>query len=90
MLIFRRFLLFISAAALAPSLFAGSEPQMVASSVTTEKVPTDVFETESTYVFESDLNHGGSFGEQYEAQNRFEYSHRMLLSGQWYLHLGLA
>ena len=87
---FRRLLLFISVATLVPSLFAGSEPQMVSSSVTTEKVPSDVFEAESTYVFETDLNHGGSFGEQYEAQNRFEYGHRMLISGQWYLHLGLA
>ena len=77
------------AAAFVPSLFAG-EPQVVTTQTTTEKVPLDLFEAESTYVFESDLNHGGSFGKQDEVQNRFEYSHRFLLTGQWYLRLGLA
>jgi hypothetical protein len=78
------------AASLVPCLFAG-EPQITTTSSTTEeKVPVDFFEAESTYVFESDLNHGGSFGDQYEWQNRFEYGHRFLISGHWYLHLGLA
>jgi hypothetical protein len=78
------------AAALVPSLFAG-EPEITTSSTTTvEKVPIDFFHAESTYVFESDLNHGGSFGDQYEAENRFEYGHRFLVSGNWYIHLGLA
>ena len=56
----------------------------------TEKVPVDLVETESGYVFESDLNHGGSFGKQDELQNEFEYAHRFLLNGNLYLHLGLA
>ncbi len=53
-------------------------------------VPTDVFEVSSAYIFESDLNHGGSFGEQYEAENRIEYGHRFLINGPWYFHLGFA
>jgi hypothetical protein len=55
-----------------------------------EKVPLDIFETENGYVFESDLNHGGSFGKQDELQNEFEYGHRFLLNGNLYLHLGAA
>jgi hypothetical protein len=55
-----------------------------------EKVPIDIFTADTTYVFESNLNHGGSFGSQYELQDRFEYGHRFLVSGDWYLHLGLA
>ena len=56
----------------------------------TEKVATDIVETKTGYVFESDLNHGGSFGKQDELQNEFEYAHRFLLNGNLYLHLGLA
>lgn len=71
--------------------WGGSEPEVTTSTEkTTEKVPIDIFETETGYVFESDLNHGGSFGKQYEFQNEFEYGHRFLLNGNWYLHLGLS
>ncbi len=55
-----------------------------------EAVPLDTFSAASTYVFESDLNHGGSFGDQYEAENRFEYGHRFLINGPWYFHLGFG
>ncbi|MDQ2824063.1 MAG: hypothetical protein M3R29_01260 [Verrucomicrobiota bacterium] len=56
----------------------------------TEKVPIDIVETETAYVFESDLNHGGSFGKQYELQNSFEYGHRFFLKGNLYARLGVA
>jgi hypothetical protein len=56
----------------------------------TEPVPLDIFNTEHTYVFESDLNHGGSFGKQDEVQNEIEYGHRIRLSGDLYVHVGLA
>ncbi len=70
---------------------AGNEPSLTTSTSTSdEKVPLDVFDLSSTYVFSSDLNHGGSFGSQDELENRFEYAHRFLLSGPWYLHLGLS
>ena len=74
------------------SLLRAGPPQEVAVTETTSVKPTpvDLFELESGYVFESDLNHGGSFGKQYEIQNEFEYTHRFLLSGNFYLHLGLA
>jgi hypothetical protein len=45
---------------------------------------------ESSYVFESDLHRGGSFGDQYEIQNSFSYGHRFFLSGHLYLHLGIS
>lgn len=55
-----------------------------------EKVPIDIVDIRTGYVFESDLNHGGSFGKQYELQNEFEYGHRFLLNGNLYLRLGLS
>ena len=92
----KRFLFLIPALALlfAPIARAGSE--MDAKSTTTAAVPTaspvpvDILKFESGYVFESDLNHGGSFGKQHEIQNEFEYGHRFLLRGNYYLHLGLS
>ncbi len=65
-------------------------PDSAASRIQTEFVPIDVVETESTYVFESDLNHGGSFGKQDALQNSIEYGHRFLLTGNWYARAGLA
>ena len=64
------------------SIFAATELE--------EKVPIDVFESENGYVFESDLNHGGSFGSQYEMQNSFEYGHRFHLTDNYYVRAGLA
>lgn len=55
-----------------------------------ETVPLDIFKLESAYVFESDLNHGGSFGKQAEIQNEFEYGHRFQVRGNYYAHLGVA
>ena len=55
-----------------------------------EKAPRDLFEVESGYVFQSELHGGVSFGRQYELQNSFAYGHRFLLSGNLYLHLGIA
>jgi hypothetical protein len=77
----------LSLLASAPFALAGTETEVTSNS---EKVPLDVFEASSTYAFSSDLNHGGSFGSQYEAENRFEYGHRFLINGSWYVHAGLA
>lgn len=55
-----------------------------------EPSPLDLFNFEQGYVFESDLNHGGSFGRQDEIQTEFEYGHRVRLSGNLFLHLGLS
>ncbi len=67
------------------SAFAGTITQ----SGSEEKTATDIFVTETAYVFESDLNHGGNFGKQDALQNQFEYGHRFALSGNWYIHAGL-
>jgi hypothetical protein len=82
-------LLFLSATL---PLRAGSEPQVEikTSRTDTEKVPIDIFETENAYVFESDLNHGGSFGKQDELQNDFYYAHRFEISGNFYARVGVA
>lgn len=72
--------------------WAGSEEVTAAATATPspEAVPLDVFNTESAYVFSSDLNHGGSYGQQAEVQNEFEYAHRFQLSGNIYLRLGVS
>jgi hypothetical protein len=51
-------------------------------------VPRDIAEIESSYVFESDLNHGGSFGKQDELENQIGYAHRFHLNGNLYLRAG--
>jgi hypothetical protein len=92
---FLRFLPLLAVALISPA-WAGPEPATsgavatTASSETTGPVPLDIFRFENGYVFQSDLNHGGSFGKQDEIQNEFEYAHRFELSGNYYLHLGVA
>jgi hypothetical protein len=76
-------LLLLAAFSFLPSIWATEE-------VETEKVPLDIVETETAYVFESDLNHGDSVGKQYALQDRFEYGHRFLLKGNLYARLGVA
>jgi hypothetical protein len=87
-------LLVCSALLLSSQSWAGTAPdakEMVAATTTnTERIPLDIFEVESGYVFESDLNHGGSFGKQDELQTEIEYARRFLLTGNTYLHLGLS
>lgn len=86
----RLFTLFFALSLIGP-LWAGPE-NFVATSTTkeTEKVSLDLFSLESGYVFESDLNHGGSFGAQDSLQSEFDYAHRFLLTGNLYLRLGVA
>ena len=55
-----------------------------------EKVPLDLFEIKSGYVFESDVNHGGSFGQQSAIQTELEYGHRFLIKDTWYVRAGLS
>ncbi|HJT81594.1 MAG TPA: hypothetical protein VJ719_10385 [Chthoniobacterales bacterium] len=55
-----------------------------------DKVPIDIFEIEASYVFESDLNHGGSFGKQDEIQNQIYYARRFEIEGRWYARAGLG
>jgi hypothetical protein len=61
---FGMFIVFVSV----PTAWAGAESDTRTSSTTTEAptpaVPLDLFQFESGYVFESDLNHGGSLGKQ--------------------------
>jgi hypothetical protein len=54
-----------------------------------EAVSLNIIETESSYVFGSDLHRKGNFGDQYAIGNYFSYGHRVLLSGHLYLHLGI-
>lgn len=90
---FARSLLIPAALFFTAQAWAGSEDQSTytaKTTVETEKVTLDLFQTQSDFVFESDLNHGGSFGSQYAAHNAFEYAHRFLLTGNLYLRAGLG
>jgi hypothetical protein len=53
-----------------------------------EKVPLDIFELETAYVFASDLNHGGSFGTQDEVGNHIYYARRFQIMDNWYGRIG--
>src|SRR6187397_1306420 len=76
---------------LVTGLQAGVEETSTTTTAEPEKpVSLDLFTIGSDYVFQSDLNHGGSFGQQYALQTNFEYSHRFLLSGHLYLRLGVS
>jgi hypothetical protein len=81
--------------ALAAPAWAGSDDgsKTVATSTAAAKsdeTPLDIFTMENAYVFESDLNHGGSFGKQDAIQNEFEYGHRFKIVGSTYAHVGVA
>jgi hypothetical protein len=69
-------------------------PQTIATSQsaeTLEPVPIDYIETETTYIFSSDFtNSRHDFGSQDSWQNEFEYAHRFLISGNWYLRTGVS
>ncbi|MEP6685671.1 MAG: hypothetical protein ABJB22_02740 [Verrucomicrobiota bacterium] len=75
--------------------WAGPESQLFARGETKaaaelEKPSIDLFSFRSSYVFESDLENDGNFGEQDVWQNQFEYGHRFLLKGNLYLRAGVA
>lgn len=54
-------------------------------------VPIDYFESESAYVFSSDFtNTSHDYGSQDAWQNDFEYAHRFLISGNWYVRAGVS
>ena len=77
-----------------PCVKAGTETDdktaVVTNQKTVETTPIDLFKFEQGYVFESDLNHGGSFGKQDEIQTEIEYGHRIHVSGNLYVHVGLS
>jgi hypothetical protein len=90
----KRFFLPFLALAFTASAFAGTETDnktaVTTAAAQTETVPLNIFKLESSYDFESDLNHGGSFGKQDLIENEFEFGHRIHLSGDAYVHLGLS
>ncbi|MDQ2867711.1 MAG: hypothetical protein M3R59_04765 [Verrucomicrobiota bacterium] len=75
---------------LAASLTYAGETTTVTTQTTVEETPRDIVVTDSSYVFESDVNHGGTIDKQDALDDSFEYGHRFLLSGNLYLQLGLA
>ena len=86
-------LLFSAFCLAAASALAGPPQPIVTSqsAETIERVPIDYVETESAYVFGSDFtNSRHDFGSQDSWQNEFEYAHRFLISGNWYLRTGVS
>ncbi|MGZ5018949.1 MAG: hypothetical protein ACXWAV_00815 [Chthoniobacterales bacterium] len=55
-----------------------------------EKTPIDLFSFQGGYVFQSELHTGSvEFGRQYAYETETEYSHRFLIKGNWYFHVGV-
>lgn len=84
----------LGAVFISPCMKAGTETDNKTAVATTQKTleatPLDLFKFEEGYVFESDLNHGGSFGRQDEIQTEMEYGHRIRVSGNLYVHVGFS
>lgn len=76
----------------AASLLRAGTPQVVETQqAVLEPVPVDVVDLHSSYVFESDIIRGGlNFGSQDAFHNYFEYTHRIHLTGNWYVHTGVT
>ena len=54
------------------------------------KNSTEIFEYETTYTGKSDYQHyDGRFGDSDSLYNDFSYAHRFLITGNWYLRLGV-
>lgn len=83
-------LFLLLAPARAGSEMTGKEAVRTTLATNAEQVPLDIFTFEQGYVFQSDLNRGGSLGQQDEIQNEIEYGHRIRLSGNLYVRLGFA
>jgi hypothetical protein len=87
-------LLFPTFCLLAATAFAGPPSPAIPAPQTTEKlepVPIDYVEIETAYTFESDFtNSRHDFSSQDSWQNEFEYGHRFLISGNWYLRAGVS
>jgi hypothetical protein len=80
---------FISVASLA---WAGGGPELQpAPSPTDEnKNSTELFSYETVYTGKSDFqNYDGKFGDGDSLYNDFSYAHRFLITGNWYLRLGV-
>lgn len=72
------------------ALASGGLVPAIPSTIKTQFVPRDVFQLETGYVFQSDLNHGGSYGKQDAVQNYIEWGHRIQLAGNLYLRAGFT
>src|SRR2546428_72048 len=74
-------------------LLAGTEPDLktAAPSPTDEnKNSTEIFNYETVYTGNSDFkDYRGKFGDGDSLYNDFSYAHRFLITGNWYLRLGV-
>ena len=68
---------------------AGSVDSKFVADTATEKTPLDLLHLEGSYVFESDLEDGVNYGKQDAFELEFQYSHRFLLTGHFYLTAGV-
>jgi hypothetical protein len=78
---------------LASAAFAGTgglELQQAAPNQDENKNSTEIFEYETTYTGSSDFkDYSGKFGDGDSLYNQFSYAHRFLITGNWYLRLGV-
>jgi hypothetical protein len=78
---------------LSSAVFAGTgglELQRASSDQDENKNSTEIFEYETTYTGSSDFqDYRGKFGSGDSVYNQFSYAHRFLITGNWYLRLGV-
>jgi hypothetical protein len=78
---------------LTSAVFAGTgglELQRASSDQDENKNSTEIFEYETTYIGSSDFqDYRGKFGDGDSFYNQFSYAHRFLITGNWYLRLGV-
>ena len=82
--------LFTCFCVVATSAFAGPAPTVTTSSEELPPVPIDLFHIQGSYVFESEISRNHDLGQQDAFDFSFEYAHRFHLSGNLYLHAGVA
>jgi hypothetical protein len=74
-------------------VFAGTgglELQRASSDQDENKNSTEIFDYETTYTGSSDFqDYRGKFGDGDSLYNQFSYAHRFLITGNWYLRLGV-
>lgn len=76
--------------ALVSSAFAGPPELQPAPSPSEEENHTNIFDYETTYTGDSDFqDYNGKFGQGNSLYNDISYAHRFLITGKWYLRVGL-
>lgn len=86
----KRIACFFSCLCLVAGSVVAGPAQTVMTSEELPPVPIDLFHVQASYVFESEIGRNHNLGEQDAFNFNFDYAHRFHLSGNLYLHAGVA